>query len=187
MIARIVLPNIVPGVLSAAFISVALVLGEFTFASLLNFETLPVVINLLGKSDASTAVAASLATIVFASALLLGIGLFAGTDVPVEEGPRDPRQTGGSARTTARAGRSRCTPARLRRLPGPGRLRPPDGPRELVALLGPSGCGKTTVLILAGLDHPTTGHVEVGGRDITRYRPSATWAWSSRPTASSRT
>lgn len=40
---------------------------------------------------------------------------------------------------------------------------------ELVALLGPSGCGKTTALrILAGLDHPTTGHVEVGGRDITR-------------------
>jgi putative spermidine/putrescine transport system permease protein len=76
VIARVILPNIVPGILSAAFISVALVLGEFTFASLLNFETLPVVINLLGKSDASTAVAASLASIVFASVLLLGIGLF---------------------------------------------------------------------------------------------------------------
>ena len=85
VIARVVLPNIVPGVLSAAFISVALVLGEFTFASLLNFETLPVVINLLGKSDASTAVAASLATIVFASLLLLGIGLFS----------RDRRTSGG--------------------------------------------------------------------------------------------
>ena len=36
-------------------------LGEFTFASLLNFETLPVVIGLLGKSDAPTSVAASLA------------------------------------------------------------------------------------------------------------------------------
>ena len=72
MIARLCCPTSCPGAL-AAFISVALVLGEFTFASLLNFETLPVVINLLGKSDASTAVAASLATIVFASALLLGI------------------------------------------------------------------------------------------------------------------
>lgn len=75
VIARVVLPNIVPGVASAAFVSVALVLGEFTVASLLNFETLPVVINFLGKSDASAAVAASLATIVFASALLLGLGL----------------------------------------------------------------------------------------------------------------
>lgn len=75
VIARIVLPNIVPGVLSAAFISVALVLGEYTFASLLNFETLPVSIALLGKSDAPTAVAASLASIIFASFLLLGLGL----------------------------------------------------------------------------------------------------------------
>lgn len=75
VIARVILPNIVPGMLSAAFISTALVLGEFTFASLLNFDTLPVVINLLGKRDASTAVAASLASIIFASALLLGIGL----------------------------------------------------------------------------------------------------------------
>ncbi len=75
VIARVVLPNIVPGVLSAAFVSVALVLGEFTFASLLNFETLPVVINLLGQSDASTAVAASLASIIFVVVLLLAIGL----------------------------------------------------------------------------------------------------------------
>ncbi len=71
VITRIVLPNIWPGVTSAAFVSVALVLGEFTFASLLNFETLPTVINALGKSDAPTSVAASLAALLFASLLLL--------------------------------------------------------------------------------------------------------------------
>jgi putative spermidine/putrescine transport system permease protein len=59
--------------MSAAFVSVALVLGEYTFASLLNFETLPYVIGLLGKSDAPTSVAASLAVLVAASVLLLGL------------------------------------------------------------------------------------------------------------------
>jgi len=71
VISRIVLPNIWPGVTSAAFVSVALVLGEYTFASLLNFQTMPYVIGLLGKSDASTSVAASLASLLFASLLLL--------------------------------------------------------------------------------------------------------------------
>lgn len=71
VIGRIVLPNIWPGVMSAAFVSVALVLGEFTFASLLNFNTLPVVLALLGKSDAATSVAGSLAALLFAVVLLL--------------------------------------------------------------------------------------------------------------------
>ena len=74
VIARVVVPNIVPGVLSAAFISVALVLGEYAFASLLNYDTLPVQIALLGKSEAATSVAASLASLIFASVLLLGLG-----------------------------------------------------------------------------------------------------------------
>ena len=47
-----------------------MVLGEFTISSLLNFETLQVVINLLGKRDASIAVAVSLAALLLATALL---------------------------------------------------------------------------------------------------------------------
>lgn len=68
---RIILPSITTAILSASMITVALVLGEFTFASLLNYDTLPVKIALLGKSAADVSVAASLASILFAMFLLL--------------------------------------------------------------------------------------------------------------------
>jgi len=39
---------------------------------------------------------------------------------------------------------------------------------ELSAVMGPSGSGKSTLMhILAGLDRPTSGRVEIAGRDIT--------------------
>src|ERR1019366_486475 len=52
---RIILPNIRTAVLSASFLSVALVLGEFTIANLFSRENLQVAINQLGKRDASVA------------------------------------------------------------------------------------------------------------------------------------
>jgi putative spermidine/putrescine transport system permease protein len=70
---KIVVPNIRSGLLGAAFISVALVLGEFTIASLTNYENLQVVINFLGKSDAKTSVAASAAALIFAFTLLMAL------------------------------------------------------------------------------------------------------------------
>lgn len=41
-------------------------------------------------------------------------------------------------------------------------------PGTLVTLLGPSGCGKTTTLrMLAGLEHPSSGRIIIGGKDVT--------------------
>jgi sn-glycerol 3-phosphate transport system ATP-binding protein len=38
---------------------------------------------------------------------------------------------------------------------------------QLAVLLGPSGCGKSTILrLIAGLDEPTAGTIEIGGKDV---------------------
>jgi multiple sugar transport system ATP-binding protein len=43
---------------------------------------------------------------------------------------------------------------------------------EFVFLLGPSGCGKTTTLrMIAGLEMPSSGRIEIGGRNVTFLRP----------------
>ena len=40
-------------------------------------------------------------------------------------------------------------------------------PGEMLTVLGPSGCGKTTVLrLIAGLDQPDAGTIEIGGRRV---------------------
>ena len=43
---------------------------------------------------------------------------------------------------------------------------------EFTVLVGPSGCGKSTLLnIVAGLDHPSEGTVEIGGRIVNDVPP----------------
>jgi putative spermidine/putrescine transport system permease protein len=74
----VIVPNIKTALISASFISIALVLGEYTFASLINFETLQVVIAQQSKSNAQESVAASLASILFAAALLVGLSFVSG-------------------------------------------------------------------------------------------------------------
>jgi putative ABC transport system ATP-binding protein len=47
-------------------------------------------------------------------------------------------------------------------------------PGELIAVMGPSGSGKSTLMhLLAGLDSPTSGSVEIDGVEITRLNDNA--------------
>ena len=54
----------------------------------------------------------------------------------------------------------------------PSDLTIPDG--QFIAILGPSGSGKSTLLgLIAGLDYPSEGRIEIDGRDITRMNEDA--------------
>ncbi len=70
---KVVVPNIRVALIGASLLSVALVLGEFTIASLLNFDTLQVQVNLLGKRNAGVSIAVSLLCLLFAFVLLFAL------------------------------------------------------------------------------------------------------------------
>jgi putative spermidine/putrescine transport system permease protein len=76
-ILQVIVPNLRGGILSASVLAVALVLGEYTISSLLSFNTLQVVIFLLGKRDPYVSVAVSFGALVFAYILLFVISRFA--------------------------------------------------------------------------------------------------------------
>jgi putative ABC transport system ATP-binding protein len=58
-------------------------------------------------------------------------------------------------------------------------IRIPGG--RFVAMMGPSGSGKTTMLnLIAGIDHPTSGRVAVGGEEITKMKEVELARWRSR-------
>jgi NitT/TauT family transport system ATP-binding protein len=51
-------------------------------------------------------------------------------------------------------------------------------PGEFVCLIGASGCGKSTILnLVAGLDTPTSGTVEVDGRTALMFQEAALFPW----------
>lgn len=78
--ALVVVPSLRRGLLAAAFITVAVVLGEFTIASLLNRINLQTALLQVSQSDPWVAVIFSLLALAFAFVLLLLIGRLGSTD-----------------------------------------------------------------------------------------------------------
>lgn len=68
---RIIVPNIWGALLNACLLSVAVVLGEFTIANLLNYVNLQVAIALLGRANATVSIAVAVAALLFAFILLV--------------------------------------------------------------------------------------------------------------------
>ena len=75
---RIIVPNISSALLNAALLSVALVLGEFTFANLLNYYNVQVEIAHLGRLNAGVSIAVAVLSLLFAFVLLVGLSFIGG-------------------------------------------------------------------------------------------------------------
>ena len=68
---RIIVPNMSGALLNAALLSVAVVLGEFTIASLLNYVNVQVAIAQLGRANAGVSIAVAVASLLFVFLLLV--------------------------------------------------------------------------------------------------------------------
>jgi putative spermidine/putrescine transport system permease protein len=71
---RVIAPNLRQGLLAASLISVAVVLGEYTIASLLNRQVLQTALVVINKQDAYASAIFTLLALAFAFVLLLIIG-----------------------------------------------------------------------------------------------------------------
>jgi putative spermidine/putrescine transport system permease protein len=86
---RVILPNLRRGILSSVFITIAVVLGEYTIASFLSQNTFQTALILVQHTDPYVAVIFALFALIFAFVLLLFIGrLGSGSPRPRRDGPR---------------------------------------------------------------------------------------------------
>ena len=102
---RVILPNLRTALLSATVLTVALVLGEYTMASLALYQTFPVWIYVNSQTSGQVSVAASLLAL-FVTWFFLMIITVLGTPAVAPD---------------AAAARSRCSPSHVRNPATPGR------------------------------------------------------------------
>lgn len=93
VIFRVIAPNMSGALLNACLLSVALVLGEFTFANILSYVNLQVEINQLGQANAGVSIAVSVASLLFAFVLLMVLSFVGAARRSLRSKPRasDPR------------------------------------------------------------------------------------------------
>lgn len=75
LFARLLLPNLRPGILAAAFLTVALSLGEFAIASIMGFNTFPVWLVGVEGNNPYVAVALSIAALLITWVLLVALAI----------------------------------------------------------------------------------------------------------------
>nr|WP_107425458.1 ABC transporter permease subunit [Streptomyces sp. CB02009] len=98
---RVILPNLRSSLAGAAFLTLALVLGEFTIASLLGFRPFAVWIVSISGAHARMSVAVSLLSLVITWVLLLALSR-AGTAPAGAPGAANPARRARSSRTPSR-------------------------------------------------------------------------------------
>ncbi len=72
----VILPNIWPGVISAALLTFSTVMGEFTLASLFGIFTFPIFLNSVGQNEPHEAASLSILSFIFTLICVLGIIFF---------------------------------------------------------------------------------------------------------------
>src|SRR6266700_1828845 len=85
---RIVVPNMPTAILNASLLSASLVLGEYTFANLLNYENLQVAIQYVSLVSAGTSIAVAVASLLFAFVLLMILSFVGRLQLRVSPGQR---------------------------------------------------------------------------------------------------
>ena len=163
IIRLVVLPNLRPALVGSLLLTLAVVIGEFTFANVLLFRTYGVFINEVGQHEATEGAALSVLSFLITWGSMLGVLVIGRGAGP--SGRSEIAMATVQADDVSKSYGGREVLARLN-------LEMSDG--ELICLLGPSGCGKTTLLrIVAGFVTPDTGRVLVSGRDVTSLPASA--------------
>lgn len=69
----VIIPNILPGIISAALLTFSTVMGEFTLATFFNLYTFPVYLDVTGQNDPQRAATLAVLSFLFTLSCVLGI------------------------------------------------------------------------------------------------------------------